>query len=72
MNGCSFVTLRERPELKDAAAEWFHAKWRVPKAAYLECMDAYLGGETEYGWYLCFWTWRWRICAAGASPLSIS
>ncbi len=53
MNGCSFVTLRERPELEDAAAEWFHAKWRVPKAAYLECMDAYLGGKTEYGWYLC-------------------
>lgn len=21
--------------------------------AYLECMDAYLNKETEYGWYLC-------------------
>jgi hypothetical protein len=22
-------------------------------AAYLECMEAYLSGEIEYGWYLC-------------------
>ena len=25
----------------------------VPEEAYLECMDAYLAGETELGWYLC-------------------
>ena len=24
----------------------------VPKEAYLECMDSYLNGETELGWYL--------------------
>ena len=35
------------------AAEWFHQKWGVPEEAYLECMQAYLSGETEYGWYLC-------------------
>ena len=48
-----YVTLRETPEHKDRAAEWFHSKWRAPKSAYLECMDAYLSGETELGWYLC-------------------
>ncbi len=48
-----YVTLRERPELKDIAADWFHEKWGVPREAYLECMDAYLSQETEYGWYLC-------------------
>ena len=48
-----FITLRERAELKDAAADWFHARWRVPKEAYLACMEAYLRRETEYGWYLC-------------------
>ena len=48
-----FITLRERPELEQEAAEWFHSKWRVPTSAYLECMDAYLSGETELGWYLC-------------------
>ena len=48
-----YITLREKPELKDTAAEWFHSKWGVPKEAYLECMNAYLDKETEYGWYLC-------------------
>ena len=48
-----FITLRERPGLMDAAAEWFHEKWGVPKEAYLECMSDYLSGRTEYGWYLC-------------------
>ena len=48
-----YVTLRQRPELKDMAAEWFHCKWGVPQEAYLECMEAYLNNETEYGWYLC-------------------
>ena len=48
-----YKTLRERPELKETAASWFHSKWNVPKEAYLACMDAYLNHETEYGWYLC-------------------
>ena len=48
-----YVALREVPELKDSAADWFHSKWKVPKEAYLECMDDYLSGRTEYGWYLC-------------------
>ncbi len=48
-----FASLREEPRLKAAAAAWFHAKWGVPEEAYLECMDAYLSGETEYGWFLC-------------------
>ena len=48
-----YVSLREKSETKDLAAEWFHSKWGVPTEAYLECMDAYLRGGTEYGWYLC-------------------
>ena len=48
-----FLDLREQPDLKKAAAAWFHAKWGVPEAAYLACMDAYLKHETELGWYLC-------------------
>ena len=47
------ITLRDEPELKDAAAEWFNSKWGVPKQAYLDYMTAYLNRETEYGWYLC-------------------
>ena len=48
-----YITLREQPELKETAAEWFHSKWGVPKEAYLECMDEFLSGKTEYGWYIC-------------------
>ena len=47
-----YFTLRQKPEIKDIAASWFHSKWGVPKEAYLECMDSYLNGETELGWYL--------------------
>lgn len=48
-----YLTLREKPEWKLAAARWFSSKWGVPTEAYLECMDAYLNHETEYGWFLC-------------------
>lgn len=47
------ITLRDHPSFMNTAAQWFHEKWGVPKSAYLECMSAYLNGETEYGWYLC-------------------
>lgn len=53
MEKYTYVTLRQKPQLKENAAEWFHSKWRVPKEAYLESMDAYLDNKTEYGWYLC-------------------
>ena len=53
MSDFVYVTLRERPELLDTAADWFHAKWDVPKEAYLACMTSYLKNETEFGWYLC-------------------
>ncbi|MDO4559457.1 MAG: GNAT family N-acetyltransferase [bacterium] len=53
MEQYEFITLRKRPALKDMAATWFNSKWGVPKEAYLECMEAYLKQDTEYGWYLC-------------------
>ena len=53
MKDFDYIALRDKPELMDAAAEWFHCKWGVPKAAYLECMESYLNYDTEYGWYLC-------------------
>ena len=53
MKEFEFITLREKPELMIPAAEWFHSKWGVPREAYLECMEAYLGKATELGWYLC-------------------
>lgn len=53
MSRYKYTNLAEVPAMKEEAAEWFHSKWGVPKEAYLECMEAYLQGETEYGWYLC-------------------
>ena len=49
----TYLTLREKPELKEAAADWFHRKWGVPAEAYLACMTDYLDQHTENGWYLC-------------------
>ena len=53
MKEYTYVTLRQKPELKEEAAAWFHDKWGVPQEAYLECMESYLDHGTEYGWYLC-------------------
>ena len=53
MTDYKIITLREQPEIKDDAAQWFSSKWGVPKEAYLECMEDYLSEKTEYGWYLC-------------------
>ena len=53
MSNYKYVNLTEIPSIKDEAAEWFHSKWGVPKEAYLECMEAFLNDETDYGWYLC-------------------
>ena len=48
-----FISLCEREELTECAAEWFNSKWGVPTEAYLECMHQYLRGECDLGWYLC-------------------
>ena len=53
MEKYTYITLREKPEIMHRAAQWFNSKWGVPTEAYLECMEAYLNHETEYGWYLC-------------------
>ena len=53
MKTYQYITLRQQPQLMLPAAKWFNSKWGVPKEAYLECMEAYLSGQTEYGWYLC-------------------
>ncbi len=49
MENYTYIKLRERPELKQTAAEWFHSKWGVPTKAHLDCMNAYLAEEAEYG-----------------------
>lgn len=53
MKNYIFTTLRQHPELKDKAATWFSLKWNIPAKEYLKCMEEYLDGKSEYGWYLC-------------------
>lgn len=47
------VNIREHPEWREAAAQWFHEKWRIPAAAYLESIERCI--ETEGAvprWYI--------------------
>ena len=53
MKELRYIVLKEMPSIKDEAAVWFCSKWNVPKDEYLKCMNAYLDGTSEYGWYLC-------------------
>ena len=45
--------LRERPELLLRAAEWFHEKWGIPRAAYEASMrDSLMGLGAVPQWYV--------------------
>ena len=47
------LRLREHPEWKTAAAQWFHVKWGVPLQAYLDSMDQCVGGgDAVPQWYM--------------------
>lgn len=53
MQELNIIKLKEKPELKETAALWFHSKWGVPLDAYLESMDASLDNDPILEWYLC-------------------
>ena len=45
--------LIDKPEIKDKAAEWFHAKWGIPLEAYQESMEECLRAESPVPqWYV--------------------
>ncbi len=49
----SLVPLRDRPDMLQRAAAWFHQKWRVPLEAYRESMEECLAGKSPVPqWYL--------------------
>lgn len=52
MKNYTIITLRQRPEMSNQAAAWFHSKWGVPQEAYAECINNYVNHDTELGWYL--------------------
>ena len=53
MSEYEYIDLVTQPELKSAAAKWFHEMWGVPEEAYFSCMEEYLSGATKNGWYFC-------------------
>lgn len=47
------IRLIDRPEIKEEAAEWFHAKWGIPLEAYAESMGECLSKRnTVPQWYV--------------------
>lgn len=47
------IDIRQRPELKSAAARWFHEKWQLPQEVYLESITAAAAEKVEIPrWYL--------------------
>lgn len=49
----TIVTLADRPEMKEAAAQWFHEKWGISLEIYLEGMEMSLNGTSAVPrWYL--------------------
>ena len=47
------VKIKDCLAMKEKAASWFHEKWGIPFAAYLESMNASLSGDRIQEWYLC-------------------
>lgn len=39
MHTQKIIKLQDHKELIEQAAEWFHQKWHIPKAAYMESME---------------------------------
>lgn len=51
--GMELIKLRERPDLAEQAAGWFHEKWGIPVEAYRESMEQCLLGTSPVPqWYL--------------------
>ena len=45
MNAYKMIKIKDRPEWKDRAANWFHEKWGIPLKAYVESMEACINGK---------------------------
>lgn len=47
------IRLIDKPEIKEQAAQWFHEKWDIPLAAYLESMEESLTrSKSVPQWYV--------------------
>lgn len=42
------IRLIDNPEMKETAAQWFHEKWNIPLAAYIESMEDCLTKKIQF------------------------
>lgn len=53
MEDYKIIKLIDRPDMKKAAAQWFHEKWKIPLSAYQESMeDSMKSSSGVPGWYV--------------------
>jgi len=53
MQKYEMIKIQEQPELLEAAAQWFHEKWGIPKEAYVESVEACVANEGAVPqWYV--------------------
>ena len=53
MNTYKIIKIKDRPEQKEGAANWFHEKWGIPIEAYKESMEACINGKNPVPqWYI--------------------
>lgn len=53
MSNYKIVKIKDKPELRDCVANWFHEKWNIPLQAYLESIDECLNNENAVPqWYV--------------------
>jgi len=53
MSKYKIVKIKDKPEFKNSAANWFHEKWGVPIEAYAESMDDCLNScKAVPQWYI--------------------
>lgn len=53
MSQYEIIRLLDKPEYKDRMADWFSSKWRIPRNAYVESMDACIKNEKKVPqWYV--------------------
>lgn len=53
MNNYKIISIQEHPDLREAAANWFHEKWQIPLEAYRESMEECIKNRTPVPqWYV--------------------
>lgn len=53
MSAYKRIKIKDRPEWKDRAANWFHEKWGIPLKAYAESMEGCINGKNSVPqWYI--------------------